>query len=157
MPDVRGNKIAFVWRHFSSGRCALIAICFGISATAVSCPLRSFGGTPFGMRRSAPRQSGVPVLRSEVDLQTANVQVHDKQENNVGGLAANDFTVREDGKPQKVAFFDAGSGPITVAVLVDSSSSLVPKGRLGSAQEIAARFMRIHEPETSHHRDHGRS
>jgi Ca-activated chloride channel homolog len=95
------------------------------------------------MRRLAPRQSGVPVLRSEVDLQTVNVQVHDKQGKDIWGLTANDFTVREEGKPQKIAFFDAGSGPVTVAVLVDSSSSLVPKGRLGSAQEIAARFMHI--------------
>jgi Ca-activated chloride channel homolog len=95
------------------------------------------------MQDSVQSQSSAPVLRSEVDLQTVSIQVKDKRGNNVLGLAARDFTVRENGKPQKIAFFDAGSGPVTVAVLVDSSSSMVRKGHLGSAQEIAARFMRI--------------
>jgi VWFA-related protein len=90
-------------------------------------------------------QSGGPI-RSEVELQTVTVQVKDKKGNDVKGLTASDFTLREDGKAQKIAFFDAGSGPVSVAVLVDSSSSMVLKGRLGSAEEIAARFMRLARP-----------
>jgi Ca-activated chloride channel homolog len=90
-------------------------------------------------------QSGGPI-RSEVKLQTVNVQVKDKSGNDAKGLTASDFTVREDGNPQKIAFFDAGSGPVDVAVLVDSSGSMVGKWHLGSAQEIAARFMRIARP-----------
>ena len=70
----------------------------------------------------------------------------DKQGNNLLGLEARDFTVLKNGKPQKTAFFDAGSGPVTVAVLVDSSSSMVAEGRVASAAEIAARFMRIARP-----------
>jgi len=124
----------------------LIAISFAISAIAAASPHRAFAGTAFCVQQSAPPQSGESVLRFEVDLQTVNVQVKDKQGNNVLGLAAHDFTVRENGKPQEIAFFDAGNGPITVAVLVDSSSSMVRQGRLGSAQEIAARFMRIARP-----------
>jgi Ca-activated chloride channel homolog len=135
-------------RHFSSGRCVLITISFGISTIADAPPQRAFGGTSFCVQHSAPPQSGEPVLRSEVDLQTVNIQVKNKQGNNVLGLAAHDFTVRENGKPQKIAFFDAGNGPVTVAVLVDSSSSMArtSEGRLGSAAEIAARFMRIARP-----------
>ena len=112
-----------------------------------SAPLEpSFGSAAHFDRGLAAPQSGRPVLRSEVDLQTVNVQVKDKQGNNVPGLAAHDFNVREDGQPQTIAFFDAGSGPVTVAVLVDSSSSMVREGQLGSAEEIAARFMRIARP-----------
>ena len=133
-------------RHFSSGRCVLIAIWFGISAIAAAWPQRAFGDTPFCAQGTTPSQSREPVLRSEVDLQTVNVQVKDKRGNNVPGLAANDFNVREDGQPQTIAFFDAGNGPVAVAVLVDSSSSMVRKWRLGSAEEIAARFMRIARP-----------
>jgi Ca-activated chloride channel homolog len=146
MPDVGYNITAFVSRHFSSGRCALIAIWFAVSAIAAAWPQRTFGGTSSCVQDRAPSQSGQVILRSEVDLQTVNVQVKDKQGNSVPGLTANDFTVREDGKPQKIAFFDAGSGPVTVAVLVDSSSSMIREGRLGSAEEIAARFMRIARP-----------
>lgn len=133
-------------RHFSSGRCVLIAISFGISIMAAASPLGAFGGTSFCVQRSEPPQSNEPVLRSEVDLKTVNVQVKNKQGSNVPGLAAHDFTVLENGKPQKIAFFDAGNGPVTVAVLVDSSSSMASEGRLGSAAEIAARFMRIARP-----------
>jgi Ca-activated chloride channel family protein len=130
----------------SSSRFVLIVIRFGISAIAAASPHRAFAGIPFCVQQPAPPQSGESVLRFEVDLQTVNVQVKDKQGNNVLGLAAHDFTVRENGKPQEIAFFDAGNGPVTVAVLVDSSSSMVRQGRLGSAQEIAARFMRIARP-----------
>jgi Ca-activated chloride channel family protein len=123
-----------------------MAIWFGVSATAAVWPSRALGGTSSCGQNKTTSQSSEHVLRSEVHLQTVNVQVKDKQGNNVPGLTANDFSVREDGKPQKIAFFDAGSGPVTVAVLVDSSTSMVREGRLGSAQEIAARFMRIARP-----------
>ena len=132
--------------RLSSGRCAVIAIWFGISAIAPASSQRVFAGDSFCAQAPAPLQSGAPVIRSEVDLQTVSVQVKDKRGNNIPGLTANDFTVREDGRPQKIAFFDAGNGPVTVAVLVDSSSSMVRKARLGSAEEIAARFMRIARP-----------
>jgi Ca-activated chloride channel homolog len=135
-----------VSRHSSSALCALTAVWFGISAIASSWPQPAFGDTAFCVQVAAPSRSGQRVLRSEVDLQTVNVQVKDKRGNNVAGLAAHDFSVREEGKPQKIAFFDAGHGPVTVAVLVDSSSSIVRKGKLGSAEEIAARFMRIARP-----------
>jgi Ca-activated chloride channel family protein len=147
MTDLAGcDTMTPMSRHFSSGRCALIAISFGISTIAAASPPRAFGSTSYCVQHSAPPQSGEPVLRSEVDLQTVNVQVKNKQGNDVPGLAAHDFTVLENGKPQKVAFFDAGNVPATVAVLVDSSSSMASEGRLGSAAEIAAHFMRIARP-----------
>ena len=121
-------------------------MCFCVSAIATALPQRAAGGTPFCAQTATSSQSGAPVLRSEVNVQTINLQVKNKQGNDVPGLAAQDFTVRENGQPQKIAFFDAGNGPVTVAVLVDSSSSMVRKGHLGSAQEIAARFMRIARP-----------
>lgn len=134
-----------VARRFVSSGCALTAISFAISAT-VLWTQPAFSRLPSCAQNSSPTQSAAHVLRSEVDVQTVNVQVKDKQGTNVGGLTANDFAVREDGEPQKITFFDAGSGPVTVEVLVDSSSSMVRKARLGSAEEIAARFMRIARP-----------
>jgi VWFA-related protein len=97
-------------------------------------------------RGLAEPQSSGPVLRTEVDLQTVDVRVKNRHGNDVLGLSAKDFTVREDGKPQKIAFFDAGSGPVTVAVLVDSSSSVGSSAQVGSAEEVAARFMRLARP-----------
>jgi Ca-activated chloride channel homolog len=132
-------------RRFYSGGCALIPIFLAISAIAVF-PQPAFGRVPSCEQGSAPSQSAAHILRSEVDVQTVNVQVKDKQGRNVRGLTANDFSVREDGERQQIAFFDAGTGPVTVEVLVDSSSSMVRQARLGSAEEVAARFMRIARP-----------
>lgn len=145
MPDV-GCNTTFVSPHFSSCRWARIAIWLSLLAIAAAWPQRALGGTSFCEQDSGPSQSSRPVLRSKVELQTVNVRVRDKRGNNVPGLAAHDFTVRENGKRQKIAFFDAGSSPVTVAVLVDSASSIVRETRLGSAPEIAARFMRIARP-----------
>ena len=101
---------------------------------------------PYICQGTTPPQSQAPVLRSEVDLQTVEVQVKDKRGNDVLGLSAKDFTVREDGKAQKIAFFDPGSGSVSVVVLVDSSSSMATTGRVGSAQAVAAQFMRVARP-----------
>jgi Ca-activated chloride channel family protein len=134
-------------RHFASGSCVLIVIWFGISETATTGSHPASGGNSFCVQDQTPPQTDKHVLRSEVDLQTVNAQVKDKQGNNVAGLTANDFTVREDGQPQTIAFFDAGSGPEAVAVLVDSSSSVGSRAEVGSAEEVAARFMRLARPE----------
>ena len=103
------------------------------------------GNLPFSGQEASSVQSG-GAIRSEVAVQTVAVQVKDKQGNDVKGLTSSDFSVREDGIPQKISFFDAGSGPVDVAVLVDSSGSMARQWHLGSAQEIAARFMRIARP-----------
>jgi Ca-activated chloride channel homolog len=121
-------------------------IAFAISVgCAFVCLARGSDSASFCGQQTSPVQSGLPI-RSEVELQTVNVQVKDKKGDDVKGLTASDFTLREDGKAQKIAFFDAGNGPVDVAVLVDSSGSMVGKWHLGSAQEIAARFMRIARP-----------
>jgi Ca-activated chloride channel homolog len=124
----------------TSGR---LLIAFAISVgCAFVCLARGSDGLSFCRQPTSAAQSGGPI-RSQVDLQAVDVQVKDKKGTDAKGLTASDFTVREDGNPQKIAFFDTGNGPVSVAVLVDSSSSMVRKGHLGSAQEIAARFMRI--------------
>lgn len=125
---------------------ARLLIAFAISlGCAFVCLARGSHSASFCDQPTSAAQSGGPI-RSQVDLQTVDVQVKDKNGNDAKGLTASDFTVREDGKPQKIAFFDTGNGPVSVAVLVDSSTSMVLKGHLGSAREIAARFMRIARP-----------
>ncbi|HTU33469.1 MAG TPA: VWA domain-containing protein [Candidatus Acidoferrum sp.] len=99
-----------------------------------------------GCGHAAAEQTSGHVLRSEVNLQTVNVQVKDKSGKDVRGLTVNDFTVRENGQRQKIAFFDPGTGPVTIAVLVDSSVSVSENGKVGSAEQIAAQFMRVARP-----------
>jgi Ca-activated chloride channel homolog len=94
----------------------------------------------------APLESQTPVLRVQVDLQSLAIRVTDKQGNDVKGLSAADFTVFEDGHPQKISFFGADNVPTSLNVLVDESGSM-DTGRLGSAEAIAARFLRSGRPD----------
>ena len=104
---------------------------------------------------TSPRQSPASpsqsqqqrVLHVETDLQPLEVQVKDAQGDDVLGLSAKDFTILENGKPQQISFFGAGNDPASLVVLVDSAGSVDSDGRLGSAQAIAAQFMRSVRPE----------
>lgn len=96
--------------------------------------------------RPATAQSRVPTIRVEVDLQPVEVQVKDSRGSDVSGLSAKDFTILENGRPQNIAFFDSGSGPVSLVVLLDSSNSMGYSDTLGSAKAIAAQFMRVARP-----------
>ncbi|MGE5360340.1 MAG: VWA domain-containing protein [Bacteroidales bacterium] len=56
---------------------------------------------------SAQQNQTLPVFRSRVDVVVLDVSVLDKDRQPVRGLEASDFTVLEDGKPQKITMFSA--------------------------------------------------
>jgi Ca-activated chloride channel homolog len=118
-------------------------------ALAAGCIFAGFGFQSMALSggRVMAIQSRKPVLHVEVDLQPVDVQVKDAKGNDVTGLSAKDFTVLENGQRQKISFFDAGGGPVSIAILVDLSSSMNSSNRLGSAQEVAAQFMHAARPE----------
>jgi Ca-activated chloride channel family protein len=58
----------------------------------------------------------------------------------VKGLAVDDFRIRENGAPQRLAAVsDAGDLPVTVGLAIDSSASMFVK--LAAVQEAASRFL----------------
>jgi VWFA-related protein len=124
-------------------RAARVSLCFAICAGFF--PTDCFPSAT-ASAQGAPQQSAPHILRSKVTLQTVEVQVTDKHGNEVRGLAAKDFIVREDGQRQQIAFFDSGAAPVTVAVLVDSSVSMSLTSKVGSAEQVAAEFARIARP-----------
>lgn len=65
--------------------------------------------------------------------------VTDKAGEPVVGLTAEDFTVRENGEPQKVTTFAAGEFPLTAAIAIDRSFSMAD--RLGAAKSAARAFL----------------
>ena len=111
----------------------MLAVAFSLGANT------SFFLAKDGIVRAA--QSQTPVLRVQVDLQSIAVRVTDKQGNDVRGLSAQDFTILEDGRPQKTAFFGAEKVPTSLSILVDSSSSMDSNRKLGSAEAVAAKFI----------------
>ena len=87
-------------------------------------------------------QSQAPLFRADVDLQSLAVQVTDKEGRDVRGLSAADFTVLEDGHPQKISFFGAEDQPISLVVLLDSSSSMESSRKLAGVLTLLGPLLR---------------
>jgi VWFA-related protein len=102
---------------------------------------------PAAHAQLATAQSPPVVLRVQVALQSLAIRVTDKQGNDVKGLSAADFTILEDGQAQKISFFGTDNVPTSLNVLVDEGGSMDTIGKLGSAEAIAARFLRSGRPD----------
>src|SRR5262249_33540917 len=77
---------------------------------------------------------------SGVSLVEVYVSVSDSRGQPVTGLNRTDFTVEEDGRPQRIDTFAAGEFPFSVAIAVDRSFS-VSAVKLGASRAAAARFV----------------
>ncbi len=86
-----------------------------------------------------------PSFRSGVDVVSLSVTVIDRDQRFVTDLAPEDFLLYEDGKQQEVTFFTRQQLPIALALLMDTSASMVE--RMGTAQEAAIGFARRLRPD----------
>jgi Ca-activated chloride channel family protein len=73
-----------------------------------------------------------------IDVTNLNVSVRDGR-NFVGGLKQEDFSVFEDGVEQRLSLFVHGRLPISLVLMIDTSSSMTAK--LPVAQKAAGRFL----------------
>lgn len=81
-----------------------------------------------------------PTLKSTVTLVNLYATVRDKSKRIVDNLKQEDFSVAEDGQPQKIAFFTKEvTQPITLGLLLDTSGS--EQYMLGPIQDAGSRFM----------------
>jgi Ca-activated chloride channel family protein len=78
-------------------------------------------------------------FRAGVDLVVLSVTATGPGGKYVTDLAAEDFTVLEDGKPQTVALFERANSPLAVSLLLDSSTSMIRE--LPLAQKAASDFV----------------
>jgi Ca-activated chloride channel family protein len=66
----------------------------------------------------------VPTLKIESNLVAVSAIVRDSAGKPITGLARTDFLLKQDGKPQTIAYFSQGSDlPLTLALMVDTSGS----------------------------------
>lgn len=85
-------------------------------------------------------------FRTETDLVMVTATVLDRDGRTVTSLAQSDFTVREDGVPQEIAFFVLDDRtPLSLVVLVDTSGSMSDK--LDDVQDALQHLVGTLKPE----------
>jgi len=82
-------------------------------------------------QQPASSQGQVPTIRVESRLVNIAVNVVDKNGAPVGGLSKDDFEIAEDGKTQKIVYFDKElSAPLSIVLAIDASESVLRDERL---------------------------
>jgi len=66
-------------------------------------------------------------ITSESRLVVLDVSVNDSHAQSPAGLSKENFSISENGRPQKISVFDNRDAPVSVGILVDESSSMSPK------------------------------
>jgi VWFA-related protein len=83
-------------------------------------------------------------IRANVDRVVLPITVLDRKGALVGGLVQRNFAVLEDGQPQHIRTFLYRDIPVTVGLIVDSSSSMAPKRE--TAIIAALHFLKLSNP-----------
>jgi Ca-activated chloride channel family protein len=73
------------------------------------------------------QQGDVFVFRKEVDEVTLHATVVDDRNHLITSLNKSDFTVFEDGKPQKITSFRSEDVPVAMGIVIDNSGSMREK------------------------------
>jgi VWFA-related protein len=74
--------------------------------------------------------SDAPVFRAESNVVMLHVNVFDGRSDAVAELPQSAFQVFEDGQPQKITFFTSTDVPVAVGLVVDNSSSMIPRRQM---------------------------
>lgn len=89
-------------------------------------------------------QKPATTFKAGTELVALNVTVTDDQNHYMRGLTKEDFAVYEDGVRQEVTFFATNSVPLDLAILIDTSASMLEK--LNLAQAAAVGFAKTLRP-----------
>jgi Ca-activated chloride channel family protein len=100
--------------------------------------------SPARLEPPTPESAGEYRIRTNVDRVVLPVTVVDRKGELVPGLAQQDFAVYEDGRPQHIRSFFYRDVPVTVGLVIDGSSSMLPKR--GNAILAALHFLRLSNP-----------
>src|SRR5215467_11137189 len=79
----------------------------------------------FGLLLLSVLAQARPVYASHSDVVVLHVSVLDRHAGFVSDLPREAFAVTEDGRPQQVDFFEHDDTPVTVGLVIDSSTSMV--------------------------------
>src|SRR3954468_6202355 len=79
-------------------------------------------------------------FKSGVELVNVTATVSDDNGHFVAGLTKDDFTILEDGQPQEIEQFSNERVPVSLGILLDTSSSMTPE-KMSSARNAIDRFI----------------
>jgi VWFA-related protein len=82
-----------------------------------------------------------PTFRSGVEMVTVNAVVRDHRGHVVPNLQRADFTLLDNGRPQKITDFRSDQAAITVALLFDTSGSMQVASKADAARSAAEQFL----------------
>lgn len=89
---------------------------------------------------------GDVIFRSDVSLVRVDAQVLGRDNRTITGLRADDFVLREEGRPQQIRNFASENMNVDVLLLLDVSASMRPHvERIVSASHEALRVLRNHD------------
>jgi Ca-activated chloride channel family protein len=105
---------------------------------------------PTGRMAAQAPESGdqpAPTFRSSVDLVSVSAVVRDRQGRFVKDLSRDDFEVFDDGIRRKIVEFSPSEdGPVSVAILLDTSGSMGIWGNLDAAREVVEQVLALLRP-----------
>ena len=78
-----------------------------------------------------------PTFSSRADLVVLQVSVVDRRAGFVAGLPREAFVVRENGREQPIAVFEPDDTPVTAGLVIDNSTSMVPRREAVRAAGLA--------------------
>lgn len=94
---------------------------------------------PLTAQQATQDSGGVPVIRVDTRLVNVPINVVDAHGVAVPGLSQEDFSVKEDGRTQKIAIFEReASTPLSIVMAVDTSGSVFSQFR--TERDAAKRF-----------------
>jgi VWFA-related protein len=92
----------------------------------------------------AGEQNGVYIFKKQVEEVQLHATVIDDKHRIVTGLSRGDFTVFEDGQPQKITSFRREDIPVAVGIVIDNSGSM--RDKRPAVNQAALNFVRSSNP-----------
>jgi Ca-activated chloride channel family protein len=91
--------------------------------------------------------SQTATFKADVSLLSVSVRVTDSRGREIGGLPESTFTLLEDNVPQRISFFAAEKQPVSMGILLDTSSSMRAGGKLEHAKAALRELIAAGHPD----------
>ena len=108
----------------------LIVVC-GVTATVLGSSL---------LAQERPGNDDKFTFKSSVELVSVNATVTDSNGRFVSGLRAEDFTIVEEGEPQRITQFESERVPVSLGIVLDTSGSMAGE-KMDAARAALGRFV----------------